>query len=189
MRVILASASPRRAEILARSTYPFDVIPAEIDESRRAGEDPESYVRRLAREKATHVSRAHRDAWVLGADTIVAQESEIFGKPADDADAARMLARLSAAPHRVLTGLAWARDGAAAADAMSRSDVRFRRLSDAEIAAYVAGGEPLDKAGAYAIQGRAAVFTTRIEGSYSGIMGLPLAETMSLLARFGIEAF
>ena len=188
MRVILASASPRRAEILARCTYPFAVIPAEIDESRRAGEDPESYVRRLAREKATHVSRLHRDAWVLGADTIVAQDDEIFGKPADDGDAARMLARLSAAPNRVLTGLAWARDGAPVANAMSRSEVRFRRLSDAEIADYVAGGEPRDKAGAYAIQGGAARFVTAVSGSVTGVIGLPLEELARLGEQLGIPA-
>ena len=188
MRVILASASPRRAELLARVTYPFAIIPAEIDEARRDGEDPESYVRRLAREKAARVSREHRDAWVLGADTIVAQDDEIFGKPADDADAARMLHRLSAAPHRVLTGLAWARDGEPVADAMSRSDVRFRHLSDAEIAAYVASAEPRDKAGAYAIQGGAARFVDAVRGSVTGVIGLPLEDLRALGERLGIPS-
>lgn len=186
MRVILASASPRRAEILARVAYPFAIVPAEIDESRRAGESPETYVRRLAREKAARVSRAHPDAWVLGADTIVAQGDDIFGKPADDADAACMLSRLSAAPHRVLTGVAWARGGEAVADATSRSDVRFRRLGDREIADYVATGEPRDKAGAYAIQGGAARFVTSVTGSVTGVIGLPLEDLGALALRLGI---
>jgi len=188
MRVILASASPRRAEILARVAYPFAIVPAEIDESRLPGETPEVHVRRLAREKAARVSRAHPDAWVLGADTIVAQDQEIFGKPVDDADAARMLARLSAAPHRVLTGLAWARGGEPVADAISRSDVRFRTLADREIADYVAGGEPRDKAGAYAIQGGAARFVASVSGSVTGVIGLPLEEVTELGARLGVPS-
>jgi len=186
VRVILASASPRRAEILARVTYPFSILPAEIDESRLPGEAPEDYVRRLAREKAARVSRAHPDAWVLGADTIVAQDDDIFGKPEDDRDAARMLARLSAAPHRVLTGLAWARGGEAVVDAMSRSDVRFRALGDREIAAYVATGEPRDKAGAYAIQGGAACFVAGVTGSVTGVIGLPLEDLVATAERLGI---
>lgn len=186
MRVILASASPRRAEILARVTYPFAIVPADVDESRRAGEAPEDYVRRLAREKAARVSREHPDAWVLGADTIVAQDDDIFGKPEDDRDAARMLARLSAAPHRVLTGLAWARAGEAVLDATSRSDVRFRALGDGEIADYVASGEPRDKAGAYAIQGGAARFVAGVTGSVTGVIGLPLEDLAASAARLGI---
>ena len=188
MRVILASASPRRAEILARVAYPFAIVPAEIDEARLPGEDPESHVLRLAREKAARVSRMHPDAWVLGADTIVAQDDDIFGKPADDADAARMLARLSAAPHRVLTGLAWARGGEPVADATSRSDVRFRHVADREIADYVASGEPRDKAGAYAIQGGAARFVESVRGSVTGVIGLPLEDLSALAARLGIPA-
>lgn len=188
MRVILASASPRRAELLARVTYPFAVLPAEIDERRLPGEDPESHVRRLAREKAARVSREHRDAWVLGADTIVAQGDEIFGKPCDDADAARMLGRLSAAPHRVLTGLAWARGGEPVADVMSCSEVRFRHVAEREIAAYVASGEPRDKAGAYAIQGGAARFVESVQGSVTGVIGLPLEDLRALAERLGIPA-
>ena len=183
MRVILASASPRRAEILARVTWPFDVLPAEIDESRLGDEDPETHVRRLAREKALRLSREHRDAWVLGSDTVVAQGNDIFGKPVDDEDAFRMLSRLDAAPHLVLTGWAWARGGEAVLHGVSRSEVRFRRLSEAEIRAYVATGEPRDKAGAYAIQGGAAGFVARREGRVDTVVGLPVPVVVALLAR------
>jgi MAF protein len=186
MRVILASASPRRAELLARITYPFLVLPADVDESRHAGEQAEAYVRRLAREKATSLSRTHRDAWVLGADTIVAQGEDLFGKPDDDADARRMLVRLAGAPHRVLTGVAWARAGEVVADAVSRSEVRFRALADREIEAYVAGGEPRDKAGAYALQGDAARFVASVSGSVTGVIGLPLEEVAALAERLRI---
>lgn len=186
MRVILASASPRRAEILARVTWPFDVLPAEIDESRLGAEDPETHVRRLAREKALRLSREHRDAWVLGSDTVVAQGNDIFGKPADDEDAFRMLSRLDAAPHLVLTGWAWARGGEAVLHGVSRSEVRFRRLSDAEIRAYVATGEPRDKAGAYAIQGGAARFVESVQGSVTGVIGLPLEDVEDAARRLGI---
>lgn len=186
MRVILASASPRRAEILARVTWPFDVLPAEIDESRLGDEDPETHVRRLAREKALRLSREHRDAWVLGSDTVVAQGNDIFGKPADDEDAFRMLSRLDAAPHLVLTGWAWARGGEAVLHGVSRSEVRFRRLSDAEIRAYVATGEPRDKAGAYAIQGGAARFVESVQGSVTGVIGLPLEDVEDAARRLGI---
>ncbi|MFN8602921.1 MAG: YggS family pyridoxal phosphate-dependent enzyme [Candidatus Binatia bacterium] len=186
MRVILASASPRRAEILARVTWPFDVLPAEIDESRLGDEDPETHVRRLAREKALRLSREHRDAWVLGSDTVVAQGNDIFGKPADDEDAFRMLSRLDAAPHLVLTGWAWARGGEAVLHGVSLSEVRFRRLSDAEIRAYVATGEPRDKAGAYAIQGGAARFVESVQGSVTGVIGLPLEDVEDAARRLGI---
>lgn len=186
MRVILASASPRRAEILARVAWPFDVLPAEIDESRLGDEDPESHVRRLAREKALRLSRDHRDAWVLGSDTVVAQGNDIFGKPADDEDAFRMLSRLDAAPHLVLTGWAWARGGEAVLHGVSRSEVRFRRLTEAEIRAYVATGEPRDKAGAYAIQGGAARFVESVQGSVTGVIGLPLEDVEEAARRLGI---
>jgi MAF protein len=188
MRVILASASPRRAELLARVAWPFDVVPAALDESALPGEDPEAHVARLAREKAARVSRDHPDAWVLGADTVVVLGEEILGKPADDRDAARMLARLSGVPHRVLTALAWARGGTPLACATSASDVTFRRVTDGEIAAYVATGEPHDKAGAYALQGGAARFVAAVRGSVTGVIGLPLEELRALAARLGIPA-
>ena len=186
MRVILASASPRRAEILARVTWPFDVLPAAIDESRHGDESPEMHVRRLALEKAERLSREHPRAWVLGADTVVAQGDDIFGKPTDDEDAVRMLARLDAAPHLVLTGFAWARGGRAVLDDVSRSEVRFRRLTDAEIRAYVATGEPHDKAGAYAIQGGAARFVEAVHGSVTGVIGLPLEGVAEAARKLGI---
>ncbi|MBM4242872.1 MAG: YggS family pyridoxal phosphate-dependent enzyme [Deltaproteobacteria bacterium] len=187
MRVILASASPRRAEILARVTWPFDVLPAAIDERRLGDEDPETHVRRLAREKAIRLSRAHPEAWVLGSDTVVAQGDDIFGKPADDADALRMLSRLDAAPHLVLTGFAWARGGEAVVHDLSRSEVRFRKIGEREIRAYVATGEPRDKAGAYAIQGGAARFVDSVRGSVSGVIGLPLEGVLESARRLGIS--
>jgi MAF protein len=186
MRVILASASPRRAEILARVTWPFDALPAAIDESRHGDEDPETHVRRLAREKAERLSREHPDAWVLGSDTVVAQGNDIFGKPADDEDAVRMLARLDAAPHVVLTGFAWARGGRAVVHHVSRSEVRFRALTEAGIRAYVATGEPHDKAGAYAIQGGAARFVESVRGSVTGVIGLPLEDVEEAARRLSI---
>ncbi|HEY8516397.1 MAG TPA: YggS family pyridoxal phosphate-dependent enzyme [Candidatus Binatia bacterium] len=184
--MILASASPRRAELLARVAYPFDIVPAAIDERRLPGEDPRVYARRLAAEKARHVSRDARSAWVLGADTIVVRDDEILGKPADDRDAARMLASLSGRSHEVLTAIAWARDGEVVAEAMSTSEVEFRALSDGEIAAYVATGEPRDKAGAYAIQGGAAAFVRRVRGSVTGVIGLPLEELRALAERLAL---
>jgi len=184
--LILASASPRRAELLARVAWPFDVVPAEIDESRLPGEDPDAHVARLAREKSARVSRDHPDAWVLGADTIVVLGDDVLGKPADDRDAARMLARLSGVTHRVLTALAWARDGTPVACATSSSEVTFRTLSDGEIDAYVATGEPRDKAGAYALQGGAARFVASVRGSVTGVIGLPLEDLRALAVRLSI---
>ncbi|MBY0274638.1 YggS family pyridoxal phosphate-dependent enzyme [Candidatus Binatia bacterium] len=186
MRVILASASPRRREILARVTWPFDVLPAEIDERRLGDEDPEAHVRRLARDKALRLSREHPGAWVLGADTVVAQGDDIFGKPVDDADACRMLARLAAASHLVLTGFAWARGGEVVHHDVSRSAVCFRELADGEIRDYVATGEPHDKAGAYAIQGGAARFVASVQGSVTGVIGLPLEGLEESARRLGI---
>jgi len=186
VRVILASASPRRAELLARVAYPFDVLPAAIDESRLPGENPRAHVRRLAREKALRVSSDAPDAWVLGADTIVVRDDEVLGKPADERDAARMLASLSGRRHEVLTALAWARGGEVADDALSCSEVRFRELGDGEIAAYVATGEPRDKAGAYAIQGGAARFVCDVRGSVTGVIGLPLEDLRALAEKLAL---
>ncbi|MEW6271486.1 MAG: Maf family protein, partial [Thermodesulfobacteriota bacterium] len=186
--MILASASPRRAELLARVVYPFDVVPAALDEQRLPGESPREHVRRLARDKALHVSRAASSARVLGSDTIVVRDDEILGKPADELDAARMLASLSGRSHQVLTALAWARDGEVSAEATSCSEVEFRELGDAEIAAYVASGEPRDKAGAYAIQGGAAPFVRRVRGSVTGVIGLPLEELRALAERLALPA-
>lgn len=188
MRVILASASPRRAELLARVVHPFEIVPAAIDESRLPGEAPLAHVRRLAAEKAVRVSREAPAAWVLGADTVVVRDDVILGKPADERDAARMLASLSGRRHDVMTAIAWARGGEVAADSVSRSEVSFRELGDGEIGAYVAGGEPSDKAGAYAIQGGAASFVRGVRGSVTGVIGLPLEELRLLVERLRIPA-
>jgi len=186
--LVLASASPRRRELLTQAGYRFEVRPAHIPEDPLPGEDPIAYVTRLAREKAEAVFRDLTDASpkpeetlvVLGADTTVALDNIILGKPEDAADAARMLRLLSGRTHRVITGVAVVTKKGAEVAAEATA-VRFLTLSDAEIAGYVAGGEPMDKAGAYAIQGRAARWIPRIEGCYFNVMGLPLALVSSLL--------
>ncbi len=196
--IYLASRSPRRRELLRQIGIAFEVIQlrtapqrhSDVDETPHAAEVPDQYVLRLAREKALaaadmiHARRlAARPA--LAADTTVVCDDVILGKPADAADAARMLGLLAGREHRVLTAVAVAR-GDAVEVRVSESRVWFRALAADEIRRYVATGEPNDKAGAYAVQGRAAAFITRIEGSYSGIMGLPLAETADLLRSHGI---
>lgn len=186
MRVVLASASPRRQELLARIAFPFAVAPAGIDETRRPDEAPDRYARRMAEEKALRISAAHRDAAVLAADTVVVLGSEVLGKPVDAEEARRMLGRLSGRDHEVLTAIAWASGGALRAADMTRSRVRFRRLSEREIADYAATGEPLDKAGAYGIQAGAASFVASVEGSTTGVIGLPVAETERLARRIGV---
>jgi len=192
--LVLASASPRRSELLTQAGYRFRVHPSHINEDPLPGEDPILYVTRLAREKAEAVFRelttgnnpeeARQDGQpslaVLGADTTVTLDSTILGKPVDAADAARMLRLLSGRTHRVITGVALV-TASGVEVAAEATAVRFLTLSDAEIADYVAGGEPVDKAGAYAIQGRAARWIPRIEGCYFNVMGLPLALVASLL--------
>jgi len=186
--IYLASRSPRRRELLALAGIAHAPIDVEIDESPLPAEDPRAYVDRLAAGKAqagaAAVRRAGRPAGpVLGADTTVVLEGRILGKPADPADAARMLAALSGRRHWVYTAVAVChRDRLEAI--RSESAVDFTTIDAAEIAAYVAGGEPMDKAGAYAIQGAAQRFVLRVEGSVSGIIGLPLVETIGLLRRF-----
>jgi septum formation protein len=185
--LVLASASPRRSELLTQAGYRFRVHPPHINEDPLADEDPIQYVTRLAREKAEAVFRELTAASpnpekiaVLGADTTVTLDGMILGKPADAADAARMLRLLSGRTHRVITGVAVV-TASGTEVAAEVTAVRFLTLSDAEIADYVAGGEPMDKAGAYAIQGRAARWIPRIEGCYFNVMGLPLALVSSLL--------
>lgn len=177
--VILASASPRRAELLRQIGVDFDVSPADIDETPAPAESPADYVRRMALEKA-RVVREPGGPVVIGADTAVVLESRIMGKPRDREHGLAMLARLSGRTHRVLSAVA-VLDKRGERLALSISRVRFRAVSVAEAQAYWATGEPCDKAGGYAIQGRGAVFVTRLCGSYSGVMGLPLYETARLL--------
>ena len=192
-RVYLASRSPRRRELLAQIRIAFEELPLGehvVDETPHAGELPGAYVERVARAKAEAgwqlvVARRLPRLPVLAADTTVVLAGEILGKPDDNAHARRMLERLSGATHEVLTAVAVAQD-TRIATALSASTVEFRELDGAEIRRYVATGEPLDKAGAYAIQGRAAVFARAIRGSYSGIVGLPLYETAGLLREFGV---
>ncbi len=199
--IYLASRSPRRRELLAQIGVRFEPLlfregaraDGDTDEDPLAREKPDDYVRRVTRMKAdaawkrVTLRRGLLRKPVLAADTTVALGDEIFGKPADPADAARMLAALSGTRHRVLTAVALQLEGRVEL-ALSESFVTFDALDRARIEAYVASGEPFDKAGAYAIQGRAGAFVTRLEGSYSGVMGLPLCETAQLLRLFGVTA-
>jgi len=184
----LASVSPRRRELLSQIGVPYVVAGANIDEAPVAGESPRSYVARLARQKALAVRLGGQSLPVLAADTTVVLDGELFGKPADRADAIRMLQRLSGQAHEVLTAVALA-DDRGVAERLSLSSVRLRRLTEEECAAYWETGEPRDKAGGYAIQGLGAVFVEALQGSYSGVMGLPLFETAELLSRAGIPCW
>src|SRR5690606_9308723 len=183
----LASQSPRRRELLARLGVAFGTIDIDIPEVRQPGEPASDYVCRVAREKAGAGLLAVvgvPGAVVLGADTEVVLDDRVFGKPRDAADAADMLRSLSGRTHEVLTAVSLV-SGAREAQALCRSQVSFARLDEGEIAAYVASGEPMGRAGGYAIQGGAERFVARLDGSYSGVMGLPLYETSQLLREFG----
>ncbi len=190
--VYLASASPRRRALLAQIGVPFEVQAADIDETRATGEPVDTFVRRLAGSKAAaiwqRVAAGPRPAPVLGADTVVVVDGETLGKPGDPAAAAEMLARLSGRTHSVLTAVAVCEDGQEV-HALARSEVRFRATTAAERDAYCRTREPFDKAGGYGIQGFGAVFVEDLQGSYSGVMGLPLFETAALLRRFGLPAW
>jgi len=177
MRLILASASPRRAELLRAAGFEFETVVTDIDESVRPGESPSMYVRRLSSEKSAAAQTAvgsDPTAIVLAADTAVVVANEILGKPRDDRDAAVMLRRLSGRAHEVLTGVS-VRHGDAEVKRVETTYVRFAELRDEDVAWYVASGEGRDKAGAYAIQGLASRFIPRIDGSYSNVVGLPVA--------------
>jgi septum formation protein len=180
MRLILASASPRRAELLAAAGFAFDVRPVEVDETPRSGEDPVAYVLRLAVLKAQSCEGPVQGDVVVAADTTVVVDGAILGKPADDADARRMLRLLSGRRHDVLTGVA-VRRGTDVLSACEATGVRFLPLEDSEIDWYVASGEPDGKAGAYAVQGLAARFVDWIQGSYSNVVGLPVSRVHLML--------
>lgn len=182
-KIVLASASPRRAGILAQVGWPFEVALANVDEMRRAAENPINYVERLACEKAEAVARERLFGLVLGADTSVVIDGEVLGKPQDEGDARRMLRRLQGTWHEVVTGVALVRaETKGRVVAHERTRVRFASMSESEIDWYVATGEPSDKAGAYAVQGRAALFIERIEGDYLNVVGLPV-RLVGALAR------
>jgi len=182
--VVLASASPRRRELLALLGLDFDVVPADVDETWREGEPPGAHAERLARSKA---SACRRDGAVtVAADTIVVVDGSILGKPRDAAEAAAMLGRLAGREHVVHTGIAVAY-GERLASGVEATRVWFRSLDAAAIAAYVATGEPMDKAGAYGIQGFGAVLVERIEGDYFTVMGLGLARLVDLLPAVGLR--
>ena len=180
MRLVLASRSPRRVELLTRAGYRFEVAPADIDERRLDGEVPRELVRRLAREKAAAVAPRHPGAIVLGADTLVVVDGAVLGKPDGAAGAAAMLRRLSGRAHDVLTGVAL-QAADRCRDGVQSTRVVFRALSPDDLAWYLATGESADKAGAYSIQGRASRFVTRIEGSYTNVVGLPIELVDDLL--------
>ncbi|RKH40057.1 Maf family protein [Corallococcus sicarius] len=182
--LVLASASPRRKDLLAQLGLRFTVAAADIDETPMAGEIARNYVHRLAVEKARAVAARHPDAWVLAADTTVALGSDLLGKPRDAQEARAMLGQLSGQTHEVFTGIAVA--GRAQASQVVRTQVTFRALSREEIAWYADTGEPLDKAGAYAIQGKGGFLVASIEGSPTNVIGLPLGETLALLAQAGV---
>ena len=185
-RIVLASASPRRRELLALIGISYEVRPADIDESTREGESPRAYCERLAREKALAIAGGAPDAVVIGSDTTVVVDGKILGKPESTDDARRMLRRLSGRSHTVLTGVAVAR-GEQVESGVEEVAVWFRELDDAEIDAYVATGEPMDKAGAYGIQGFGATIVARIEGDYFAVMGLALTRLVGLLAKVGVR--
>ncbi len=189
MRLILASASPRRAELLRAAGLEFDVIPAAVDEAMDPEDQPEGYARRVAQLKAEAVIPHAPGRPVLGADTIVIIDNEVLGKPVDAADARRMLGLLSGRAHTVMTAVCLVNPAAGSGRVqtnVARTTVEFAPLSDEEIAWYVASGESADKAGAYAVQGLASRFVTRIDGSYSNVVGLPVAVVYNLCKKAGL---
>jgi len=180
--LILASRSPRRAELLTAAGISFEVLAADVDETPLPGEAPAAYVERLAIAKAKAVLTLRPEARVLGADTTVTIDGEILGKPIDDADAARMLRKLSGRMHEVHTGVSLI-SAARVQSAVDTTRVWFDPMTDEDISWYVATGEPVDRAGAYAIQGFASRFIPRIEGSYTNVVGLPVAMVSSILKK------
>lgn len=185
-RVILASQSPRRTELLRVIGLAHEVRPADVDESQFPDEEPVVHAERLARAKAAKLAASFPDSVVIGADTIVVLDGQVLGKPANAAEARETLGRLSGRTHRVHTAVAVAR-GHDVRSAVETVEVTFAALSDRDIAAYVATGEPMDKAGGYGIQGHGAVIVERIVGDYFAVMGLPLARLVRLLRDIGVD--
>jgi septum formation protein len=185
--LILASQSPRRKYLLEQAGLRFTVIPSTFDESRIAPDEPAGFVRCLAEGKANEVALCYPEAWVIGADTIVASDNRLLGKPASPEEAWRMLDRLSGKTHQVYTGFCIRRHvtNTSFSNAVC-TDVTFKALSDKEIKWYISTGEPFDKAGAYAIQGMGTFLVRRINGSYSNVVGLPVCEVVEILIREGI---
>ncbi len=185
-QVILASQSPRRRELLALVGIAHTVRPADIDERYLPGEEPAAHAERLACEKAAAVAAAAPDAIVIGSDTIVVVDGDVLGKPRDEAHAAEMLARLSGRTHVVMTAVA-VRWRGTERSAVERVTVTFHPLTVAEIATYIATGEPMDKAGAYGIQGFGATIVARVEGDYFAVMGLPVQRLVRLMGELGVR--
>ena len=188
MKFILASASPRRRELLASIALDFDVMPSDVPEVRREGEVPEEYVARLSRDKAHALSSRHPDRWVIAADTTVLMGDELLEKPADAKDAERMLATIAGRTHVVYTGVTLQNGEKEWRETrVAESEVRMLPLSQEDIEWYVRTGEPLDKAGAYAVQGIGSMFIDSVHGSYTNVVGLPLATLFQMLRRAGID--
>jgi septum formation protein len=185
--LVLASTSPRRRWLLEKLGREFDVVGPDVAEVARAAESPAEFALRMAEEKAAEVTVRRPEAWVLAADTVVALDATALGKPRDAGDAVTMLTTLAGRPHTVFTGVALLRPGGAAAErTVVATCVVFRPLTAAEIDAYIATGEPFDRAGAYAIQGEGAHLVDRVEGSYTNVIGLPLPEVAAWLRRWRI---
>ena len=186
MRVILASASPRRRDLLTMIGIAHEVIPADVDETYGPEEVPRAHAERLAREKASVLAARAPDAVIIAADTIVVVDGDVLGKPRDADEAARMLRRLAGRTHTVFTAVAVAR-GAQMLSGVEEVGVTFRPLDDATITSYVATGEPMDKAGAYGIQGYGAAIVERIDGDYFAVMGLAIGRMLALLRELGFR--
>jgi septum formation protein len=188
VRLVLASSSPRRRELLKSIGFEFDVMPSHIPEKRAEGETPEEYVARLSREKARAIAEKHPDRWVVAADTTVVLGDQVLEKPADDADAKRMLSAIAGDTHVVFTGVTLRRIEPAYADThVTSTEVRMLPMTPRDIDWYVATGEPRDKAGAYAAQGLGGMFIDSIHGSFTNVVGLPLASLFQMLRKAGID--
>ena len=188
MKFVLASSSPRRRELLTSIGLDFEVLPSNVPEIHREGETPEEYVARLSRDKAAAVAREHATRWIIAADTTVFLDDQLLEKPEGPADAVRMLSAIAGRTHVVYTGVTLEKgDGSWRETRVAESEVRMLPLSPAEIEWYVGTGEPLDKAGAYAVQGVGAMFIDSIHGSYTNVVGLPLATLFQMMRKAGID--